>query len=548
MLRYYQNDAVSSIRNYWNNGGQNPLVEMATGTGKSLTQAALIKSLIADFPNLTVMCLVHVRELVAQNTQAMIRAWPGAPIGINSAGLNRRDTRSQILFASIQSVFRETPKTIGRRDLFLIDEAHLVPKDGEGMYRTLLGNMIGEVPDLRVAGFTATAFRTGSGRLDKGENRLFSEIVFRYGISEGINDGYLSKPVTKATETQIDVSSVHVRNGEFVASELEIAVDNDFVTKAAVKEIMELGKDRRSWICFCTGVKHAANVANELRSNGVSAEMVSGNTPKTERDRIFQRFKDGSLRALTNCAVATTGFDAPNIDLVALLRPTLSPVLYVQMIGRGTRIAPGKENCLVLDFAGNIKRHGPVDSIKPKSVNVKGPKEPDEEPSIKAKECPGCKSMLHFSALDCPECGHDFRKYETDLPKHDVRADAESAILSSELPKWRDVETVKFYPHEKSGSPTSLRVEYVSGANSVREFVCFEHTGYPRARAVSWWQRVGGEVSTPKTVSEAVARLSEIGSITAVQVRRRDKFFDVVNIKVAGKTGQRTAGNLSAVL
>ena len=155
-LRSYQTAAIEAVRGYWRAGGENPLVEMATGTGKSPTMAGLLKSLLGEYPNLRVIVLVHVRELVEQDAMAMIRAWPGAPIGINSAGLGKRDRHSQILFASIQSVYREDGYSLGPRDLVLIDESHLVPRDGEGMYRTFLDKLRQRVPDLRVAGFTAT--------------------------------------------------------------------------------------------------------------------------------------------------------------------------------------------------------------------------------------------------------------------------------------------------------------------------------------------------------------------------------------------------------
>ena len=167
-LREYQRAAIDSVLSYWADGGENPLVDMATGTGKSVVIATLVRELVERWPDLRIVMLVHVKELVEQNAKALLRAWPQAPIGINSAGLGRRDKRSQILFASIQSIFRETPATIGKRDLILIDEAHLVPKSGEGMYRTFIDAMKVDTPDLQVAGFTATPFRLDSGRLDRG--------------------------------------------------------------------------------------------------------------------------------------------------------------------------------------------------------------------------------------------------------------------------------------------------------------------------------------------------------------------------------------------
>ena len=140
-------------------------------------------------------------------------------------------------------------------------------------------------------------------------------------------------------------------------------MDRDDVTRAAVAEIVRHGEGRGSWLVFCSGVAHARHVRDAIRGHGVSCETVTGDTPGPERDGILAAFKAGRLRCVTNANVLTTGFDAPGTDLIALLRPTKSVGLYVQMVGRGTRLAEGKEDCLVLDFAGNTARHGPIDTV-----------------------------------------------------------------------------------------------------------------------------------------------------------------------------------------
>lgn len=525
-LRPYQLAAINAVRAYWANGGENPLVEMATGLGKSLTMAGLLKSLLADYPTLRVIVLVHSRELVSQNAMAMLRAWPGAPIGINSAGLGKRDKHSQILFASIQSVYKDDAYSLGVRDLVLIDECDLVPREGDGMYRTFLASLRARTPDLRVVGMTATPYRMGTGRLDEGDNRLFSKIVYKYDIANGIKDGFLANLISKATATKIDVSKVHISKGEFVAKELEVAVDQDFVTKAAVEEIVEYGQNRRSWVAFCTGVQHSEHVRDEIRKHGISCEMVTGKTPQGERDRILRAFKAGQIRCLTNCSVLTVGFDAPNIDMIALLRPTMAPRLFVQMCGRGTRLCEGKDDCLILDFGGNTARHGPVDKVTAKSASKKADKD-----AVRAKECPDCQTLLYLGALECPTCGHSFRRDDEPLPKHDVRADAQHSILSTGAPTWLHVQSMSAYVHQKQGKPDSMRVEYFCGLATQKEWVLFGHGGEARARAVHWWQKMGGALPTPKTASEGVARIKELDKVEAVQVRPAGKFFDVTNVR-----------------
>lgn len=524
-LRTYQQEAIKSVLDYWYAGGGNPLVSMATGTGKSLTIAGLVKELEAINPGIRIVMLVHVRELVAQNAQALMRHHPAANVGINSAGLGRRDRHQPILFASIQSVFREDAYSLGSRDIVIIDEAHLTPRSGDGMYQTFLANLRERNPDLRVAGFTATPFRLDSGRLDKGADRLFDDLVFEYGIRQGIDDGYLSPLISKATAQTMDVSGVAKRGGEFVAGALEAAVDHDWITKAAVDEIVTMGANRRSWLMFCAGVKHAEHVRDEIRSRGISCETVTGETPTGERDRILRDFKDGRLRALTNMAVLTTGFDAPATDLVAMLRPTCSAGLYIQMIGRSTRLAPGKDNALVLDFAGNVRRHGPVDAIDIKG----GPKEgkPREDAGPLAKECPNCHELVAINLRTCTACDYEFPA-PPEAPKHEARADATAQILSTEAPAWVDVDDVRYFRHTKPGSFASLRVEYGSGFEVYRQWLCFDHDpGVARSKAHEWWRRWAG-TAPPESVDDALARSTEITPPDQIRVRRAGKFWEIV--------------------
>ena len=215
-------------------------------------------------------------------------------------------------------------------------------------------------------GFTATPYRLDSGMLHEGKGALFTDIAYEVSVRQLIDDGYLCPLVSKAAETKLDVSGVGSRGGEFIPGQLQAAVDLPEITEAAIDEVVRLGADRRSWLAFCAGVEHATHVAEAIRARGFTAATIFGDTPKPERDRIIAAFKRGEIRALASMGVLTTGFNAPGVDLIAMLRPTKSTGLYVQMAGRGTRLAPGKADCLVLDFAGNVARHGPIDAVKPK--------------------------------------------------------------------------------------------------------------------------------------------------------------------------------------
>lgn len=535
-LRAYQQEAVDAVFKYWEDGGGNPLVDMATGTGKSLVIAALTRRLIEEWPDLRVLMLVHVRELVAQNTQALLRAWPAAPVGINSAGLGRRDKRSQILFASIQSVAREDADTLGDRHLILIDESHLVPRSGAGQYLTLIGKMRESVPDLRVCGFTATPYRLDSGRLDNGEDKLFDDVVFTYDIAQGVDEGYLSPLISRATDQIIDVSNVARRGGEFIAGALEAAANKDAITQAACDEIVSRGQERRSWLAFCTGVAHAEAVRDALRQRGVNADTVTGETPKGQRDHLIREFKAGRIRCLTNANVLTTGFDAPSVDMIAMLRPTLSTSLYVQMLGRGTRLADGKSNCLVLDFAQNVRRHGPVDAVNVRAMRKGGAGEGKVTvDSVQAKACPKCETLVALRVYECPDCGHEWEKPK---PKIDSAADRESAVMSRELVnRWLNIQSVDARTHVKEGAPVSLRVDYAVGATIYSEWITLEHSGFAGAKASRWWRSIVG-TPVPENSIRAVSAFQKEARILAITVQRDGKYWRVSGWRVKRPDGR----------
>lgn len=527
-LRHYQQEAIDAVLSYWYDGGGSPLVDLATGLGKSVVIAKLTRDLCETYPDLRILMLVHVRELVEQNYRALIRLWPEAPAGVYSAGLNRRDAHHRITFASIQSVYKRA-QILGPRDIVMVDEAHLVPADGDGMYRKLIDKLRIERPDLRLVGFTATPYRMDSGRLDDGG--IFNDTVYSFGIGRGIRDGWLSPLISKASATEIDVSNVAKRGGEFVAGALEAAADDDDITRAAVQEMLRYGADRKSWLIFCTGVKHAHHVRDALRGAGITAATVTGDTPSGERASIIAAFKSGQIRALTNANVLTTGFDAPGTDMIAFLRPTLSTGLYVQMVGRGTRKAEGKENALILDFAGNVRRHGPVDiaTIDRGPKREAGDDEDDngkvKEDAIAAKTCPSCEALVAVAAHECPHCFFTFPIKEK--PKHAPVAEM-VPILSTEPTKPVGRHVYKWTPkrHEKPGAPDSVRVLYHSGLQMLPEWICPEHGGHARRKFETWWLQHGGS-SPPRTVQETIDRWPELTMPQTIFTRPNGRWEEI---------------------
>ena len=522
-LRQYQVEATDAVFNYWLKGGGNPLIELATGTGKSLVIAEIVRRILADYPSMNILMLVHTRELVRQNYDELLALMPGTPVGINSAGLGRRDLHTKILFASIQSVARYHKGALGKRDLVLVDEAHLIPHKESGQYRSLLEKLREEEPDLRVCGLTATPYRLDSGRLDEGEDRLFHKIVYTYDIGKGVDDGYLAPLVARGSKNTIDVSNVGRRGGEFVANDLQTAAER--VTEAACDEIAAKGVDRNKWLAFCAGVDHAYSVRDALRERGITCETITGKTPKADRDRFIEQFKNGAIRCLTNANVLTTGFNIKQVDLLAMLRPTLSTSLYIQMMGRGTRMAPGKDDCLVLDFSGNVIRHGPVDA--PQGCSKGKKKGRADISTVAAKECPECGTLVGLRTLVCEAC--DYEWPVNDEPKHNSRSDQNVVLLTRELKdKWIKINGVRAYNHVSQAGKTSMRVEYDCGLQIYKEYIPIGHPGYPGEKARRWMSLFIG--TSDSNINEAITLFNQRASrllIQEIQVRKDGEYWRI---------------------
>jgi DNA repair protein RadD len=413
MLRDYQQRAIDQLYAWFEAGNKgNPCLVLPTGSGKSHIVAALCKDALQNWPETRVLMLTHVKELIEQNAEKMRLHWPGAPMGIYSASIGKKQLGEPITFAGIQSV-RSKASELGHIDLVIIDECHLVNHNDEGGYRKLLDELTEINPALRVVGLTATPYRLGHGLIiDK--PALFDNLIEPVSIEELIYKGYLAPLRSKVTQTELDTSGVHKRGGEFIESELQAAVDTRDNNEKVVREIISLAGSRKAWLVFCAGVKHAEHVAEVLRQNDIAAECVTGETPKKKREQMLADFKAGRLRALTSANVLTTGFDYPDIDLIAMLRPTMSAGLYVQMAGRGMRVKSHADHCLVLDFAGVVSAHGPIVDVRPPR------KASDGTGDVPVKVCENCNELCAIAAAACPACGHPFpEKEQAKLNLHD---------------------------------------------------------------------------------------------------------------------------------
>ena len=533
-LRPYQEAAIGGLFDWWQRETGNGLLVLPTGTGKSIVIARLCQLCHEWDPTVRILMLTHVQELVAQNFQELIGLWPEAPVGINSAGLGRREVR-QMTFASIQSVWRKSTR-FGKIDIVLVDEAHLIPRKDSTMYQKLLGDLRIMNPDIRIVGLTATPYRLDSGRLDEGKDALFAGVAYDYSIRDAIDEGYLVPPVTRATTAVLDTDGVGRRGGEFIPGQLAAAVDISELNEAIVKEVVAKGVDRRSWLFFCSGVEHAQHIAEIVERHGISCSVIHAGTEKDERRGIIAAFKRGEIRALASMNVLTTGFNAPAVDLIAMLRPTESLGLYIQMVGRGTRLAPGKADCLVLDFAKNIERHGPIDVAEARKKFTADA--PGEAP---VKLCPACHTYVYAATSVC-ECGYEWPKPELKI----VQRHSTAAILSTQAPssagQWVPVDAWGLRRHEKLGGIDSLKVTYEAGLTTFNEWICIEHEGFAGDKARAWWTKRGGNAPSPKTIEEALDRAAELVRPDEIFVRPDGKYQKIAAARnLSGVQSRREA-------
>lgn len=543
--RDYQVEAVQAIYDYFRaHPVGNPLVAMPTGTGKSVVIAMLLYSIAYHYPLERVLVLTHVKELIDQNFAKFLALWPTAPAGIYSAGLNRRDTHTKFTFAGIASIAKRAAE-FGRIGLIAIDEAHLVSDSDVTMYRKFIEELKRVNPHIRVVGFTATPWRLGLGHLTDGGG-LFTDVCFDItglgAFNRLIEEGYLSPLIPKSTTTRLDTDGVGSRGGEFVASDLQKAVDRRSVTKAALEESIELAQDRNHWLFFCSGVGHSEHVAEILCELGVECIAVHGKSK--DRDKVLKRFSSGSLRAVANNNVLTTGYDHPGLDFIGVLRPTQSSILWVQMLGRGTRplyakgyaldtkqqrleaiMAGEKQNCLVADFANNTPRLGPInDPVLPvKRGMAKG--------DAPIKICPGCNTYNHASSRLCCYCGHEFPA--PTLGRGLMAAAGTQELIKPDLPvvELVGVDHITYSMHHKANRPPSVKVSYYCGLRMFQEYIRFEHPDqFSRRLAAAWWKkRVQLSAVVPATCAEATAAAGALRTPTHIRVWTNKQYPEIMD-------------------
>ena len=505
-LRDYQQDAVRACWKYWREGkGENPLVVAPTGSGKSHIIAEIAAKVAAR--NRKIILITHRKELIAQDFEKLVAAGV-TDIAIFGASFKQKNFASMTC-AQIQSLAKCV--NIPKFDLAIIDEAHLVPVSGTSQYANIIDRLKLANPKLRLLGLTATPYRTNEGMLNDHGGRIFDGIAYDIEIRRLVDEGWLAKPVPYGAndDTEFDIGKLI-----YYGDDYQIKQQDEETTRLAcaiTDDIISRSRNRKKTLIFCAGVAGCEAMKDQFDQLGIECAVVVGATPDDERAAILKNYTGGDLKYLISCDVLTTGFDAPQTDTLALVRATKSPGLYVQMVGRGMRIAPDKTDCLVLDYGKNVERHGPIDAVAPRKKTGGGP--------APTKKCFNCFAYIPLSALICPLC-------EAQLPtreKNDyTEKPGKAELLKSE---WVDVLDIKYQLWSKVGKPPSVRITYDTAYQQYSEWVMPEHGGYPRQKFNNRIRKLFG--SKANTTEECLAECDRWPVPRRIRVRKDGDFWKV---------------------
>ncbi len=606
--REYQQWARNAFFAYFEAKSGHPVIAMPTGTGKSVTIADICIEIVVTWNGQRILILAPTKELVTQNAAKFASMAPQIPVGVCSASLNKYELGLPITMGTIGTIYNRRA-LLGRIDLIFIDECHLVSHKEETQYRKLAdwilwgetttteGGDVLEVlnpdanPNAKFVGLSATPYRLGLGHITDGG--LFTDVCFDACGMDAFNwfidQGYLVPLIPRPTQTVLDTSGVATSGGDYVGGQLQRKVNKAEITAAAVAEALELSAGRAKVLWFATGIEHAEAIVAELESHGESAVAVHSKSATRDDDLgAFMTMGANGVRHCVNFGVLTTGFDFDALDCIVMLRPTKSPGLWVQMIGRGTRTwyAPGfdlttqegrllaiqhsdKRDCLVLDFAYNTAVLGPINDPQLPRKAKKGGGDPPVKTCGKTGDPPicnivpgtsdeskggenryvvfegteiysgGCGAWNHPSARFCVQCNAEFTfevKFQNKASNEQLlRRDAEDKQGAFEKPVLEEhkVTRVSYEIHKKEGRPDSIRVIYQCGLRRFTHWILPEHGGNPRRRSEDWWMRHGGG-SMPATTNMARAQIEMLKVPSWITVWMKKDYPQIMDWKFDG--------------
>jgi DNA repair protein RadD len=403
-LRPYQQDAVIELFQFCLGFEQRGLVVLPTASGKTVIFAELVRLLLKRHANYQVLLLGHTQEIVQQNEDKLLAIWPEAPVGVFCAGLGRREI-TQVISASRDSMVAQLSE-LPALDLVIIDEAHLITPEDSGRYQLILQHAKSKNPKLKVLGFTATPFRSRKGYLhDQQGLNLFDKVVYHKRIDELTKATYLCplRAVAVNPKAVADTSKVRESKQDFNSADLNKVLNIEALSEAIVADWHCKTGGKLATVFYAASLTQAKLLQKILGQRGYKFPVIEGLTPKADRISWLEQFEAGQLMGLINYGTLTTGWDSPRMQCIVMARPTLSPGLFLQVVGRGLRTSPLKTETLLLDYGDNLHRFGPIERVRPESEDRKRFLLKD-----KIKTCPVCDTLLSVYATECEHCTERF--------------------------------------------------------------------------------------------------------------------------------------------
>ena len=499
-LRPYQQRLVDiTVRHLAEYPDASPTIVVPTGGGKSLISAALATHFAKQG---NVLIVTFRKELVAQTAEEMPQH---LNVSIFSAGIGLKETKGPIIVAGIQSI-RKNWNKLPRIHTLIIDEAHW----GNAAYNEFITNLRTASPKVRVISMTATPFDGKGVHLHMIKHPLTTGVCAEVQMGELLQQGYLCNVVGYTAPTQMDVGSVGIdpKTGDYKQGELQKAVDQDDLNQKVAADIIRIFAERKAILVFASGVDHARHLASLLPS----AKVVVGSTPKKERDSIVEEFRAGKLRYLVAVDTLLVGFNAPRADGLALCRPTKSPLIYVQAIGRIMRTFPGKTDALLCDFVGAVDEHGPVDEVV-------GHPPRTSEGDAPCRVCDECFSIVLAGCRVCPVCGHEFPPPIPGEKIYDPRTGqlvVSGVITDDNGIKWFPVDDVTYRIQGTRHGSEAIVAEYRSPGRKApvaeEYYLLFDHRRNVAQRAAQNWLKRANVPGVPPNAQAALAS-AELGGL-----------------------------------
>jgi DNA repair protein RadD len=510
------------------------LLQAATGAGKTIMFSDLIRRWVSQY-RMRIAIMAHRRELITQAAEKLLKVWPQAPIGLACAGVSGNiNLHAPVVIGSIQTLARRA-RSSNPFQLVIIDEVHRVPAlpakgPAKSQYHKVLRRLEAAYPNLRVLGVTATPFRLGHGyiygdRCKQSRINLFKRLHYKIGISDLQAQGFLVPIRAKEGDTLgAALSSVGTSGGDYNLGQLSTLMGQEVHVNSAVDAYHSYGEGRKHVLIFCVTIKHAELVQAAFQQAGYTTGCVHSEMSNATRDRVLAEFAAGRIQFLTNVGVLTEGWDCPATDLIMLCRPTKSAALFVQMVGRGTRLNPGKDDLLVLDLADNFSNHG-----DPDNPNVSIPGKPTKK-GQPMKVCPKCKTIVRLADRECHRCGHIWTQ---ELVEKAGPVKMRDVQLGGQVIEVEKIDADAFV--SRAGN---LMVKLaVCGTNKrgtalvVNHFLDVEGNGhaYGRTKAREFWGRYADDNSSPpNTVAEALDRIGELSFPETLEIKRENKYRRIV--------------------